>query len=383
MENSFYKFLFAFNNVFGQNYDSSFYLNEDNTFPIHEKDFQGISDNLRLLKMKRLREEEFIFESKIEYNNMEKRYYDVFKPEKSDVSEISYNEENNIILNNGYNDIHEPQKINSMETNISKDEFEENNEYNFTIDDSIKEFLKEIEIIQHNNKNNKNNNKNSSKGKKFFNVKTLINRGRKRINLKGGKNNQKKHKKTDLDNILTKVQVHFITFIVNITNEIKSRVIKQDQFNQFNFLDIDYNLKKKINFKTFENLKTYKVKDILQLPASKKYKSLSNKDDYNKMILKLVYNSSEDLKELFNMNYLSLFEIYYNDCKPLKRIILKGKEFILSDELKCFYNLVEKNNYNDDEKNLFIESTKNAYFCNTNKNCKNSFYVKKGCLLNN
>lgn len=320
--------------------------------------------------MKILREQEFIFESKIEYNNIEKRYYDAFNPEKSDVSEISYNEENNIILNNEYNDIHEPQKINSMETNISKDEFEENNEYNFTIDDSIKGIILESKI-------------NIVKSKKFFNVKTLINRGRKRINLKGEKNNQKKHKKTDLDNILTKVQVHFITFIVNITNEIKSRVIKQDQFNQFNFLDIDYNLKKKINFKTFENLKTYKVKDILQLPASKKYKSLSNKDDYNKMILKLVYNSSEDLKELFNMNYLSLFEIYYNDCKPLKRIILKGKEFILSDELKCFYNLVEKNNYNDDEKNLFIESTKNAYFCNTNKNCKNSFYVKKGSLLNN
>ena len=67
------------------------------------------------------------------------------------------------------------------------------------------------------------------------------------------------------------------------------------------------------------------------------------------------------------MNYLSLFEIYYNDCKTLKSITLKGKEFKLSDELKCFYNLVEKNNYNDLEKNLFIESTKNPYFCNTNK----------------
>ena len=82
------------------------------------------------------------------------------------------------------------------------------------------------------------------------------------------------------------------------------------------------------------------------------------------------------------MNYLSLFEIYYNDCKPLKRIILKEKEFKLSDGLKCFYHLVEKNNYNDDEKNLFIESIKNAYFCNTNKNMKNSFYVEKGCLFN-
>ena len=90
--------------------------------------------------------------------------------------------------------------------------------------------------------------------------------------------------------------MHFITFILNITNEIKSRVIKQGQFK---ILDIDYNLKKKINFKTFENLKKYRIKDILQLPASKKYKSLKNKDDYNKNILKLVYNSSEYQKELY------------------------------------------------------------------------------------
>ena len=126
--------------------------------------------------MKILREQEFIFESKIEYNNIEKRYNDVFNPEKSDVSEISYNEWNNIILNNEYSSIHDPQKMNSIETIISRDEFEENNEYNFTIDDTIKEFLKKIEIIQH----NKNNNENTSKGKKFFNVKTLINRGRKK-----------------------------------------------------------------------------------------------------------------------------------------------------------------------------------------------------------
>ena len=53
------------------------------------------------------------------------------------------------------------------------------------------------------------------------------------------------------------------------------------------------------NFKTFENLQKYRIKDILQLPASKKYKSLKNKNDYNKNILKLVYNSSEYQKELY------------------------------------------------------------------------------------
>ena len=133
-----------------------------------------------------------IFESKIGYNNIDKSFYNAFNHEKSTISKISYNEWNNIILNNEYSGIYDSQLINSIETIISRDEFEENNEYNFTIDDTIKGIILESEI-------------NILKGKKLFNVKTLINRGRKRINLKGGKNNQKKHKKTDLDNIILKL----------------------------------------------------------------------------------------------------------------------------------------------------------------------------------
>ena len=131
-----------------------------------------------------------IFESKIGYNNIDKSFYNAFNHEKSTISEISYNEWNNIILNNEYSGIYDSQLINSIETIISKDEFEENNEYNFTIDDTIKGILLENEIIKNNDKNS---DENILKSKKFFNVKTLINRGRKRINLKGEKNNQKKH----------------------------------------------------------------------------------------------------------------------------------------------------------------------------------------------
>ena len=98
--------------------------------------------------MKILREQEFIFESKIGYNNIDKSFYNAFNHEKSTISEISYNEWNNIILNNEYSSIHDPQKMNSIETIISRDEFEENNEYNFTIDDTIKEILLENEIIK-------------------------------------------------------------------------------------------------------------------------------------------------------------------------------------------------------------------------------------------
>ena len=131
-----------------------------------------------------------IFESKIGYNNIDKSFYNAFNHEKSTISKISYNEWNNIILNNEYSGIYDSQLINSIETIISRDEFEENNEYNFTIDDTIKGILLENEIIKNNDKNS---DENILKSKKFFNVKTLINRGRKRINLKGEKNNQKKH----------------------------------------------------------------------------------------------------------------------------------------------------------------------------------------------
>ena len=44
------------------------------------------------------------------------------------------------------------------------------------------------------------------------------------------------------------------------------------------------------------------------------------------------------------MNYLSLFKLYFNDLEPLKKINLKGKDFILSNKTKSFYYLVKKNN---------------------------------------
>ena len=60
------------------------------------------------------------------------------------------------------------------------------------------------------------------------------------------------------------------------------------------------------------------------------------------MLLNIVNNTSEYLTELLNMNYLSLFKLYFNDCEPLKKMNLKGKDFILSNKTKSFYYLVKK-----------------------------------------
>ena len=101
------------------------------------------------------------------------------------------------------------------------------------------------------------------------------------------------------------------------------------------------------------------------------------------MLLNEVINSSEYLTELLNMNYLSLFKLYFNDCEPLKKMNLKGKDFILANKTKSFYYLVKKNNFNEIDKNSFIESTKNAYFSKRNDiTHKKSFLVKKGINKN-
>ena len=98
----------------------------------------------------------------------------------------------------------------------------------------------------------------------------------------------------------------------------------------------------------------------------------------------MVNNSSEYLNELFDMNYLSLFKLYFNNCEPLKKINLKGIDFDLSDKAKSFYYLVKKNNFNVSEKKSFIESTKNAYFRGDTNDMtqKKSFLVKKGIYKN-
>jgi len=65
--------------------------------------------------------------------------------------------------------------------------------------------------------------------RKYFTVKILNERWIKKINIKVDKSKQKKHRKTDLDNILTKVQVNYIKFIANLANDILKKVSEQNK----------------------------------------------------------------------------------------------------------------------------------------------------------
>jgi hypothetical protein len=178
--------------------------------------------------------------------------------------------------------------------------------------------------------------------------------------------NNKTHRKSDFDNILAKIQVHFINFIINLSND-ALKIIKGKNFRK-TFKNINYDFKKKINIDYIKKLQSYSIKDILIIDISSKYTTLPK--NFNKKLINEVCNSSKWLEEFFNMKYISLFNCYYNNEK-----IINGKEIIFSSKTKSFKDLLE-NKKNEDIKDLIVEAVKCVYF-NGYNSLNKTFYCKK------
>ena len=166
---------------------------------------------------------------------------------------------------------------------------------------------------------------------------------------------KRKHEKTSLDNLLTKVQVHFFSFIIDISND--ALFTEFNIKNNDNFKEIDYRFKRKINYSSFEIYKNGSIKNILKLEISPKYKNYCK--DHNEKLLNKVISLSNWLNHFFNMNYLKLFDYYYNNQKPLNKFCFEGKEIKLSKNIKTFSNLLEKNS---DNKHELIQIVKEIYY---------------------
>ena len=195
----------------------------------------------------------------------------------------------------------------------------------------------------------------------LFNCKHIHTPGRKRKDKIEDINAKKVHSKTSQDNIVTKIQTYFITFIISLANDIIQELTKKNK--NLCFKDIDYKIKKKVKSEYMAKLKDLCVKDILQNPVSSKFRSTNinfNKIAYD-IIININNSSTEVIKEYFNMNYLTLFQKYINNCNPLNKINIKGKDIYLSEKTKSFYYLLKKN---DSIKNELIEIVQNKYFDN-------------------
>ena len=187
------------------------------------------------------------------------------------------------------------------------------------------------------------------------------------VSLKRGRGKQSKdgclemkrhrHLNTNFDNLQVKIQVNYINFIKNLSNDVLFSIFKNNK--KYNLKDIDNNFKIDVSRKNFDFLKSSKIKDVLGKNISEKYKTY--KIDFNKELLDEVCQKSPWLNDFFNLNYLDLFKCYYNDQKQIDTISFCEQIITLSKETqkKTFYELLIKNKNITKE---LINAVKNVYF---------------------
>ena len=168
---------------------------------------------------------------------------------------------------------------------------------------------------------------------------------------------KKPHTAEDNDNILRKIQVMFLSFIISFTNDIVTSL--SDDKTVPLFKDLDYQIKKKVNHKFVEKIKTQKLEDIVKLRITPKIKQEEN---INEQIYKSVLEEYPDIQEFFDKSYLDLFKDYYENKNNIFRF---NKKIIpLSDKTKqkTFDKLIEKNmKYKEKIKYVSINYYLNSY----------------------
>ena len=173
------------------------------------------------------------------------------------------------------------------------------------------------------------------------------------------------HSSISFDNIQTKIQVHFFSFIINVSNDALLAFFHDKNIGSFK--EIDYKIKIISSHANFEALKNGSIKNVLENNISKKYTKFGR--DYNNQLLNKIYDPTNWLGKFFDMNYIQLFDYYYNNQKELNKIVFEGKEIILNKKkTKSFYDLLKKNygikyELNNAVKSVYYFDFNNHFFC--------------------
>lgn len=197
-----------------------------------------------------------------------------------------------------------------------------------------------------------------------FKVVKKGNKGRKPLIIKNVNNKSKFHGKDRLDNLLSKIQVHFLSFLISLSNDALKTVYGDNT--SLKFKKISYAIKKEVKFDFFNEIKKINIKNILsKFRISEKYKE--SNINYNTSILNKACKECKDktwLNNFFNQGYLDIFKDYYykNKEEPISEIEFMGKIIKLREAKSCFY-LLRKN---DSLKSKLIETIECIYLNNVN-----------------
>jgi len=187
-----------------------------------------------------------------------------------------------------------------------------------------------------------------------FELKKKRKRGRPKTINRNEQKYDKIHDKNQTDNLLRKIQVHYFSFIVLFLNDIL-RILKYKR----KFCQLKYEYKSNINKDFVESLKEHNIGEIICKEISSKYKY----KDQN--INKLLYDKIKGnivMKKILEIKYLKLFDIYYESNK---KISLKeygiNKEIILTNKVKMYNDLLQKQKDNERDKKEIEKSIKKNF----------------------
>ena len=150
-------------------------------------------------------------------------------------------------------------------------------------------------------------------GNEFLNRKKKT--GREPKDPFNSKINKTQTRKFERDDILTKNQVHYFTYIIYVANALLEKFGIKEKFMQ-----IDYSFKKKVNFDYFLELREKKLVDIISMEITSKIKKQMK--DYNKNLCeKIKQLNIPEINNFFELNYLFFFQNFY--YKSEQKINLK------------------------------------------------------------
>ena len=115
------------------------------------------------------------------------------------------------------------------------------------------------------------------------------------------------HTKFEKDNVMKKLNIHFISFIVKFVNfNIKKLISNKHPL----FSNLSYNFKQKINNNNFNELKNKTIGEVLKNEGSNKNKrNVVFLKDHNERVFNSVYKTI--LKDLLDINYIEFFRYVY------------------------------------------------------------------------
>ena len=188
--------------------------------------------------------------------------------------------------------------------------------------------------------------------------KKLSGRKRKREIKEGGKT----HNKFAHDNIIRKINVGFLNFLIKFINAILNKLNINGKFEEINGT-----FKKKIKIKEIEEWKKYTVKKLLTLDINKKFhdqkknyelfKTIFENDNYNNKILDNL--KSKKYIEIFKEHYYINEKFINYDGLELELPMTFG-DFL---EKKAEKNSLYKQKINEVIKKYFIPSIPNIFVC--------------------